>query len=286
MRRSAWPVIVAAFLGSVLIGIYGQNQGWVPLTIFLVQAGLLVILAFLRRGISRIFMAVLVALQAIPVFGPGPVALVAIPAGMLAVAVMWRLYIGNFDQATHVLQTGLGVAEAARSRFDQLRRLGFRPVASADVRGPGFETIFTYLLSEDRLVYAVLTDQVATLVSVFGPRLLVTMDRGSFPTPPTELRQVIPGSEVEMEQGHREALKVVAGAGPAPDPLEPARVFEISRDADRQAVAFLSSRPWWAGARVLAGLITRRRPDSERIGNPERIRRWLGRDGQPNTASG
>ncbi len=275
LGRSIWPYIIAAFAGTTFIALYGIQRGWTPLTIFLVQAGLLVVLGWLGRTMARIVMGVVLVLEAVPVFGLGTVAPLAVAVGVATWAIMWRRYLGGFGSAVHALRRDLAVAEEARTLFNELRRLDFRPVASADITGPGFQTIFTYMLTGDGYVYAEVTDRVLALVSVFGERLLVTTDQGSLPVPPTQLRQVVTGDPSTVLQGHRQALAILAEHQLYPDQVHPAQVFEVSRQADRQAVEFLLARPWRAGLAQLRGHLTHRPPDSDAIGpDSERIRQW------------
>ena len=275
MRRSVWPVILAGFAGSVLIGIWGREQGWTPLTIFLAQAAFLAALALVRRGVPRVFMAVLIALQALPVFGLGRVLLVAVPAFALATALMWRSYIGKFSTMEIIPRRDQAVAEGARKSVNELYHLGFVPVSSVDASGPGFETIFTYMVSSDRRTYAVVTDQVQTLVSKFGRRLLVTMDRASLPVPPSELRQVLAVDLPALVAAHDDALRAVAAVGVFPDPLEPSTIIAMARASEESSISHLTANPWKAGWAVLKGGLARRKPDADLIGTDlERIKRW------------
>jgi hypothetical protein len=276
LRRSVWPVILAGFAGSVLIGLWGRNLGWDPIPIFLAQAGFLILLAAIRRGVTRVFMAVLVVLQGIPVFGLGPVLLIAIPGFGVAWAVMWRIYIRKLGDTKLAPRNDQAVTEAARSYFHEWRHLGFQPAGAADVTGPGYETIFTYMIAPDRFTYAIVTDQVQTLVSCFGDRYLTTMDRGSLPTPPSELRQLVTGNAATMFEAHRSALDHLARRRLEADRLDSAHIVALSHQAEQVALAYISTRPWRTAARIVAAKIRRSLPDSQPIGDePERIDRWM-----------
>lgn len=275
MRRSIWPLILAGFAGSVLVGIWGRDQGWSPLETFIGQAVFLAVLGMVRKGVTRLFMAVLITLQALPVFGLGTVLAVAVPAFLLAFAVMWRIYIGKFSTMNLSPRRDQAIAERARGHVNELRQVGYQTVGSVDASGPGFETIFTYLLAPDKRTFAVVTDEVQTLSSQFGSRLLVTMDRASLPTPPGELRQVVATHLPGMIEAHERALAALEELGFAPDPLDSARLLDQAREAEERSTVYLASRPWWVGWQVLKGRLTRRRPDSALVGpDQDRIKRW------------
>ena len=274
-RRSAWPVIISGFAGGVLIAMWGRSQGWSPLTIFLFQAVLLLGLASVGRGVARLFMIVLILLNAIPVFGLTRVLVGAGVMYLVALPFRWRYYISRMAGWDLQTRHDLGVAEETQALLVQYRQLGFQPVGAAQARGPGFDTVFTYLLSPDRLTYAILTDQVQTFASRFGERVMVTMDRGNLPVPPLELRQVFKADIAGLWEHHQAALAAVASHGLHPDTLERARLADQVVRYEKFSLDFVRDRPWWTGWRVLIGVLTRRRPDSEPIGvDPDRIQRW------------
>ena len=285
MKRSLLWVVLAAFAGAALISWWGTQRGWTDLTIFLVTAGLMSALAVGRRGITRPIMLVLIVLQAIPVFGLGTVALWAPPIIIIGVAVMWRIYIERLKRSTLAPRRDNQIAPGARRVVDDLLRLGFQTVGSVDARGPDYKTIFTYLVSSDRRTFAVAADRVGTLASLFGDRILVTIDRSSTPVPATELRQLVEGDIGEMYEAHKEALGVISETGQEPDHLIPARVIERAIEHEDRSLQHLGDRPWWVARQIALGVIRRRRPDSDRIvdGPPTtaRVGRWTGSDARP-----
>ncbi|HEX5671553.1 MAG TPA: hypothetical protein VFY46_02420, partial [Acidimicrobiia bacterium] len=137
---------------------------------------------------------------------------------------------------------------------DEFRGNGFDHVASADVHFANFETIFAYLVSADRQIYAVVTDKLQCLASRFGKRVMVTIDRAALPTGPLQLRQVLPTSDLsELVGAHRAGLAVVAAHGHQPDGLVPDRILEFSAGIDRSAVEYLTSHPWLVLGQYLWG---------------------------------
>ncbi|HKX74726.1 MAG TPA: hypothetical protein VJR05_04975 [Acidimicrobiia bacterium] len=276
LRRSAWPIIISGFAGGVLVAMLGRDRGWSPLTIFIGQALLLGVLATLRGGIARLFMMVLILLNAIPVFGLPRVVGSAVVIYLVALPLRWRFYMSRMAGWDLETRHDQGVAEEARAFLVQYRQLGFQPVSAAQARGPGFETVFTYLLAPDRQTYAILTDQVQTFASRFGERVLVTMDRGALPVPSIELRQVFNTEIAGLWDHHRAALAAVADHGLSPDSIEPSELADLVVRYEKFSLDFVRERPWWTGWRVLIGILTRRRPDSEPIGlDSDRIKRWI-----------
>ena len=255
------------------------------MTTFLVTAGLMVALALVRRGVTRPIMVFLILLQAMPVFGIGTVARLAPPIILCGLAVMWRIYIGRLNRSTLGLRNDNEVAPGARGVADQLLRLGFQMVGSVDARGPGYKTVFTYLVSSDRRTFAVAADRVQTLASLYGDRILVTIDRSSTPVPPTELRQFVPVDLVELYDAHKRALTVISGQGHEPDHLVPSRVIERAIEHERRSLKFLGARPWWVAGQMMLGLVRRRPPDGDQImddaASAARVERWAGSGSHP-----
>ena len=285
MKRSLLLVVLGAFTGAFFISWWGTRQGWTELTIFLVTAGFMSVLAVVRRGITRPIMLVLIVLQAIPVFGLGTVALWALPIIAIGVAVMWRIYIERLKRSTLVLRADNLVVPGTRRVVEHLLRLGFQTVGSVDARGPDYKTVFTYLVSSDRRTLAVAADRVGTLASLYGDKILVTIDRSSTPVPGTELRQMVHGDIEEMYEAHKGALEVISGRGEEPDHLVPAKVIERAIEHEMRSLKYLGDRPWWVARQKALGIIRRRPPDSARItddpATAARVESWIESDTRP-----
>jgi hypothetical protein len=285
MKRSLLWVVLAAFAGAALISWWGTQRGWTELTIFLTTAGFMAALAVVRRGVTRPIMLVLIGLQAIPVFGLGTVALWAPPIIVVGVAVMWRIYIERLKRSTLTLRGDNQVAPGARRLVEDLLRLGFQTVGSVDAHGPDYKTIFTYLVSSDRRTFAVAADRVGTFASLYGGRIMVTIDRSSTPVPSSELRQLVHGDIGAMYEAHKEALGVISAKGQEPDHLAPAAVVERAMEHERRSLEHLGARPWWAGRQIFLGALRRRPPDSARIADDPataaRVESWTESDTRP-----
>ncbi|HEU4750985.1 MAG TPA: hypothetical protein VFT54_08000 [Acidimicrobiia bacterium] len=279
MKRPLLFVILAAFIGSIAIDALGARLGWSALVAFLVKLVLLFGLAVIRSGVSRLFMLLYAVLQAIPVFGLTSVAIAGPIVIVTGFALLWRTYLTRFTRSELTPRHDQAIADGARGPFDEFRRLGFQPVTSADATGVDYKTIFTYLVSADRRTYAVVTDQLQTLASQFGPKELATMDRAALPTAPTELRQLVRTLDLsELVDAHERALAVLASHGHQPDHLVPDRILDISITAERNTIDLLAARPWWVLGQVLLGMIRRERPNSRPITHDpitvNRIERW------------
>lgn len=200
-------------------------------------------------------------------------------AVIIGLALLWRSNLRGFTGFQIIPRQDLTIAEEARPYFDEFRGNGFDHIASADVHFANFETIFAYLVSADRQIYAVVTDKLQCLASRFGKRVMVTIDRAALPTGPLQLRQVLPTSDLsELVGAHRAGLAVVAAHGHQPDGLVPDRILEFSAGIDRSAVEYLTSHPWLVLGQYLWGVISRQRPDSRRLSDDpitqRRIERW------------
>jgi hypothetical protein len=278
VKRSLLWVVLAAFVGAALISWFGTQQGWTELTIFLVTAGFMGVLAAARRGITRPIMLILIVLQAVPVFGLGTVALWAPPIVLVGVALMWRIYIARLQRSTLAPRDDNRVAPGAGAVVDHLLKLGFQLVGSVDARGPDYKTSFTYLVSSDRRTFAVAADRVETMASLFGDGILVTIDRSSTPVPPTELRQLVRADIPELYEAHKQALAVISGQGHEPEHLVPARVVDRALEHERRSLRFLGDRPWWVAVQMVLGILRRKPLDSARISDDpisvDRILRW------------
>jgi hypothetical protein len=278
-------VVLAAFAGAALISWWGTQRGWTELTIFLGTAGFMSALAVMRRGVTRPIMGILILLQAIPVLGLGTVALWAPPIIVIGVAVMWRIYIERLKRSTLTPRADHQVAPGARRVVEDLLRLGFQTVGSVDARGPDYKTIFTYLVSSDRRTFAVAADRVGTFASLYGGRIMVTIDRSSTPVPASELRQLVHGDIGSMYEAHKEALDVISDKGQKPDHLVPATVVERGMEHERRSLHHLGDRPWWVGRQIFLGAIRRRPSDSARItddpATAARVKLWIESDMRP-----
>jgi hypothetical protein len=272
-------VFVAAFVGIVFFDAIGARYGWTPLQVFLATAAFLGGLAWIRRGLTRPIMFAFIFLQAIPVFGTGAAASWTPPLALLLLALTWRRWIGRLSRTELMPRPDHDVVPGARGAVDELLQMGFQMVGAADATGPGYHTIFNYLVSADRRTYAVATDRVQTLASQFGDLILVSINRASAPVPPTELRQLAHEDFPDLYGTHKAALDVLAEMGRQPDSLAPARVMERSLREERRTIDFLTARPWWVAAQMIRGVVRRQPPDSKLIGrDPQskaRIERWL-----------
>ena len=279
VRQSPIWLLFGALSGVSIISLAGERQGWSPLTIFLINAAFLGVLAVIRRGITRPLMIALIFLQGIPYFGVGTVARLAPPIILVGLAIMWRIFVGRLHRSRLVARGDSEVVPNARGRVDDLIRMGFQMVGSADATGPGYKTIFTYLVAADRRTYAIATDRLHSLASAYGERVLVTTDRASMPAAPTELRQLIPRDLPGLYEAHKHALDVVGNHGHQPDHLVARRVIELSHAYEHRSLDYLSAHPWRLAARTAVGVARRQPPDSkpitDDIDSAGRIESWM-----------
>lgn len=278
MKRSVLLLVAGAVVGIYLIELVGSRFGWTPLAVFGVTAAFLIGLALVRSGVTRPLMIIFVFLQAIPAFGIGTVARWAPPLVLALLTVMWWRWVRKLGQSSLVPRNDNEVVPGARRAVDQLLALGFQMVGSADAAGPGYRTIFNYLVSADRRTYAVASDRVQALASQFGDRMMVSIDRASIPVPASELRQLVRSDIAGLYETHKAALQVLAALGHQPEHLDPSRVVERSLAEERRTIDFLTARPAWVAWQIARGVARRRPPDSRLIdgseGTASRVERW------------
>lgn len=266
-----------AVVGPLAIVFLGRIWGWAwtPTTVILSAIAFWLLLALMRGGLFRAVMLFMVLFQVIFLIAPGRGVWLFPLVFLFVLAVLLRWRIDLAIKASITARDDQAVNPEAQWAFDRFVQYGFEPVASADVFGPNFRTIFTYLVSRDLRTYAVATDKLQCLVSRFGDRLLVSIDRASLPTVPSHLRQLVKWQRlIDLVDVHNRALGVLAGLGHEPDLLDRDTLLESALAHERVSMALLAKRPWWTIGQELLGKLRRRPPNSALItDDPESVRR-------------
>ena len=273
MSTFHWPSLAYSLLGPIAINLAAQLLGWddartgISVAIFL---GLLLV----RGRIDRA--AILLAGVAELIFLSDPwVYWVALPATFLAVA--WWAMAGNSAALAAVAITprsDRAVHPNAQADVDRYFARHYEVVASSDVTGEGFATVFTYLLSQDRMSYAVATDRIRCIASAFGDRVMVSISHANSIVHPRELRQwVYEDSMTLIIEAHSEALKVLADLGHLPDRLCPEEVLPFSIGVDEAAKNYALSHRWEYFRAMLLGFLGLPVPNTKRIRPDETTRK-------------
>lgn len=279
MSTFHWPSLAYSLIGPIVINVAAHVLDWddartgVSVAVFL---GLLLV----RGRIDRA--AILLAGVAELIFLSDPwVYWVAVPLTFLAVA--WWATAGNSAAIAALLITprsDRAITRAAQADVDRYLARDYEIVASSDVSGEGFSTIFTYLLSNDRAAYAVATDRVRCIASAFGDRVMVTISHVNSIVHPRELRQwVYEDSMTVTMDAHTEALAALAALGHQPDRLRPEDVLPFSIGVDEASKSYALGHRWEYFLSMLASFVGLPVPNSKRIGHDERTRKrveaWL-----------
>lgn len=273
MSTFHWPSLAYSLLGPIVINVAAQVLGWddrrtgISVAIFL---GLLLV----RGRIDRASILLAGVAELIFLFDPW-VYWVAVPMTFLFVA--WWATAGNSAAIAALRITprsDRAVTPEAQPDVDRYLARDYEIVASSDVSGEGFATIFTYLLSSDRAAYAVATDRVRCIASAFGDRVLVTISHVNSIVHPRELRQWVHEDSMTVTMdAHTQALVALAALGHQPDRLRPDDVLPFSIGIDEASKAYALGHRWEYFRSMLAGFIGLPVPNSERIGSDERTRK-------------
>jgi hypothetical protein len=269
----AGPALAYSLIGPIFINVAAQVLGWddtrtgIAVAIFL---GLL-----LARGrIDRTAILLVAAAELVYLAEPW-VYWVALPLAWLALA-WWAASVNSAAIAAVQVKprSDRAIAPEAQGDVDRYLARDYELVGSSDVSGNRFETVFTYLLSNDGLTYAVATDRVRCLASVFGPRVMVTISQVNAIVDPKELRQWIwEDSMTVTMDAHAEALEALAAFGHRPDRLLAEQVIPFSLGVDEASKAYVLGHRrqyFWALLRGFLGLSV---PNSTRIIQDERTRK-------------
>ena len=114
--------------------------------------------------------------------------------------------------------------------------LGFEPVgAYAFDAEPGRSVVVTVLLGPKGDQYALVTDLVLDVVSIFGSRLFITANSAVAPLPPEYLSNALRGADPdEIVRAHRRGLELLAAQGLVPDPVDRQRLLETQLALERR----------------------------------------------------
>jgi hypothetical protein len=170
----------------------------------------------------------------------------SLPLTFLAFA--WWATAGNSAAIAAVRivpRSDRAIAPGAQDDVDRYLPRDYEVVGSADVSGSGFETFFTNLLSQDRFTYAVATDRVRCIASVFGDRVMVSISQVNSIVDPKELRQWVWEDSMTITMDtHAAGLGVLASFGHQPDSLPPEDVVGFSIEIDEASKAYAIAHRW------------------------------------------
>jgi hypothetical protein len=126
-------------------------------------------------------------------------------------------------------------AEGCVAAFEAL---GFEQVgAYAFDPEPEHTVVATLLLGPTRDEYAVVTDLVLNVVSLFGPRLLITRNSASMSLPPEYLANDLRGAAVdELVESHRRGLELLRARGLTPGEIDGEGLVELQLSLERRCI--------------------------------------------------
>ena len=150
----------------------------------------------------------------------------------------------RFDPETIRVYSGDAMDPRSAAHVFAFESLGFQRVGALSFEpSPGKTIIATVLIGPGRDRYAVATDLVMTVQSVFGQRVLTTRNSGVATLPPEVLGNDLRGADAaELSDAHESALAVLRARGLKPDSLLPERLLEFHMALERRAIEWLNSR--------------------------------------------
>lgn len=161
----------------------------------------------------------------------------------------------------------------------EFEALGFRRVGGVRWRVPVHRKLVTstLLAAPEADCYAVVTDRVWEVGSLFGDRSLTTSSSGLTPLPPDSLRQtIVRGRPAELVAAHRAAVEVLGARGLEPHRFTAdAEILDAAQALDERAIRFITS----ATVRKLLVVETKGKAREPLLGEDERsrsrIEAWL-----------
>lgn len=170
------------------------------------------------------------------------------------------------------------VDREATAHVAAFEALGFEQVgAYAFDPEPGRSVVVTVLVGPNGDEYALVTDLVLDIVSIFGSRLFITANSAVVSLPPEYLSNALRGAEPdELVRAHRRGLELLAAQGLAPDSIDGERLLETQLELERRCSDWsLRERR----GRVLQSLFASglgSGPLDETPSSRQRIEAWLG----------
>lgn len=163
--------------------------------------------------------------------------------------------------------------------------LGFAPVgAYAFDPEPGRAAAVTVLLGPKADEYALVTDLVLDVVSIFGSRLFITANSAAAALPSEYLSNALRGADPdEIVRAHRRGLELLAAQGLAPDPIDRERLLEIQLSLERRC-SVVASRLKGTRAPVTVRVRARKR-SARRYSGEQAADRGLAGRRQPRSRS-
>ena len=170
------------------------------------------------------------------------------------------------------------VDPGAVKHIESFEALGFEPVGAYTFDTSSGQTVaVTVLIAPSEDEFALVTDLVLDVSSIFGSRMLLTANSGSAPLPPEYLRNTLRGAEPgELVAAHRRALELLARRGLTPDRFDRDRLVEMQFALEQRCVDW-SVRE--RRGRVLQGLFASGLgpgPLDDGPSTSQQIEAWLG----------
>jgi len=171
---------------------------------------------------------------------------VVIGVAIAALLVAWiaRGALVRLDADAITTHSGDALDPQSAAHVSAFRSLGFEPVGALSFqRSNGKEIIATVMIGPRGDRYAVATDLVMTVQSVFGHRFLTTRNSAVGTLPPEVLANDLRGADPsELCEAHESALAVLRARGVAPDTVRPEELLASHMALERRAMEWMNSR--------------------------------------------
>jgi hypothetical protein len=244
-ERALYPFAAIVAVLGVAVAILAVSAGRAALAALVLGIAAIYVVAIwsIRLRIPWVT-ALLVAAAACALgFLAGHVVIGVVFAALLVVWIA-RGAVVRLDADAITTHSGETLDPLTAANVSAFGSLGFEPVGALSFKqGKRKEIVAMVMIGARRDRYAVATDLVLTVQSVFGHRFLTTRNSAVGTLPPEVLANDLRGADpAELCDAHESALAVLRARGIEPDTLEPDALLASHMALERRAMEWMNSR--------------------------------------------
>jgi len=244
-ERALYPFAAIVAVLGVAVAILAASAGRVTLAALVLGVAVIYVVAIWSIRLRTPWLTALLVAAAACALGflAGHV-VIGVAIAALLVAWMARGAVVRLDADAITTHSGETLDPLSAAHVSAFRSLGFEPVGALSFRqSNGKEIIATVMIGARRDRYAVATDLVMTVQSVFGHRFLTTRNSAVATLPPEVLANDLRGADPsELCEAHESALATLRARGIEPDAVRPEDLLEAHMALERRAFEWTNSR--------------------------------------------